>query len=54
MLDPRDESLVTREPCEGAGSPATDVLYGNAICPVCHAIAQVEGDRIDNHTVRVI
>ncbi len=41
-------------PCAGAGSPADGFPYGNTICPVCRAIAQVDNGIIDAHTVKVI
>ena len=41
-------------PCEGEGMPADGYPYGNAICPICRGIAQVDDGRIDPHTVKLI
>lgn len=45
-----------RAPCDGAGEPARDALYGVATCPTCRALARVtdDGERIDDHDVKVM
>lgn len=40
--------------CLGGGGKVTDTQYGNTICPVCNGIAQVDGNKIEPHNVKVI